>query len=241
VIFVEGDDLTILKILQDKLFPASNEPLDALPNFPIGGWGGWNYVVGSSMLLKGGGGEGLAKYCILDSDYHTADEIHDRYKSPTEHRINLHVWSKKEIENYLLLPATITRHINNMKRKGKGVNKQDVEGSLHEICEGLRDETHDLISEEYIRRNRPKNAAADGNKYARSEMRARWTSLSGKLAIVSGKGVLSQISSWAQSNYGVSLNAYVLAKSAAPDELDSELISVMTALETGSAFPGRTI
>jgi hypothetical protein len=112
---------------------------------------------------------------------------------------------------------------------------------LDEICEGLRDETHDLISEEYIRRNRPKNAAAEGNKYARGELRARWTSLSGKLAIVSGKGVLSQMSSWAQSNYGVSLNAYVLAKSVAPDELDSELISIMTALEMGSAFPDRTI
>jgi putative AbiEii toxin of type IV toxin-antitoxin system len=241
VIFVEGDDLTILKIFQDKLFPASNEPLDALPNFPIGGWGGWNYVVGSSMLLKQGGSEGLAKYCILDRDYHTANEIHERYKSATEHRINLHVWGKKEIENYLLLPATITRHINNMKKKGKGVNKEDVEGALDEICEGLRDETHDLISEEYIRRNRPKNAAAEGNKHARGELRTRWTSLSGKLAVVSGKSVLSQISSWAQSNHGVSLNAYILAKSTSCDELDSELISIMTALETGSAFPGRTI
>lgn len=121
VIFVEGDDLTLLKIFQDKLFSASNEPLDALPNFPIGGWGGWNYVVGSSMLLKGGGGEGLAKYCVLDKDYHTAEEIHERYKSATDHRINLHVWSKKEIENYVLLPTTIARHINNAKRKGKDV------------------------------------------------------------------------------------------------------------------------
>jgi hypothetical protein len=193
------------------------------------------------MLLKGGGGEGLAKYCVLDKDYHTAEEIHERYKSATDHRINLHVWSKKEIENYVLLPTTIARHINNAKRKGKDVKKEDVERALDEICEGLKDETHDLISEEYIRRNRLKNAAADGNKHARGELRARWTGLSGKLAIVSGKRVLSQISSWAQSNYGASINAYGLAKTALRDELDSELISVMTALETGSAFLNPTI
>jgi hypothetical protein len=169
------------------------------------------------------------------------DEIHERYKSAKEHHINLHVWSKKEIENYVLLPATITRYINNMKRKGERVEKEDVESALDEICEGLRDETHDLMSEEYIRRNRPKNAAAEGNKYARGALRVQWTALPGKLAIVGGKRVLSQISSWAQNNYGVSLNAYVLAKAAVRDELDSELISVMTALETGSAFPGSPV
>ncbi len=240
VVFVEGDDLRFLKIFQDKLFPMSNEPLDALPNFPIGGWGGWNYVVGSSMLLKGSGGEEIAKYCILDSDYHTSDEVGERYRSAAEHCIGLHIWQKKEIENYVIFPATIARYLNDKKRKGKNVTVIDVEAILNEICENLKDETHDLISEEYIRRHRPKNAAPEGNRYARGELRAKWTSLSGKLEIVSGKAVLSQISAWAQRNYGVSLNAYVLAKTMLADELDAELVAVMTDLETGAAMRGQT-
>jgi hypothetical protein len=239
VVFVEGDDLAFLKIFQDRLFPVSNEPLDALPNFPIGGWGGWNYVVGSSMLLKGSGGEEIAKYCILDRDYHTLDEIGERYRSAAEHRIGLHIWNRKEIENYAICPIAIARYLNNKRRKGKSVSKDEVERILNEICENLKDETHDLISEEYIRRHRPKNAAAEGNAYARGELRARWTSLSGKLGIVSGKAVLSRISSWAQRNYGVSLNAYVLAKSMLADELDPELVAVMTDLETGAAMRGQ--
>ena len=240
VVFVEGDDLRFLKVFQDKLFPVSNEPLDALPNFPIGGWGGWNYVVGSSMLLKGSGGEEITKYCILDSDYHTSDEVGERYRSAAEHRIGLHIWQKKEIENYVIFPATIVRYLNDKKRKGNNVTITEVEVILNEVCESLKDETHDLISEEYIRRHRPKNAAPEGNRFARGKLRAKWTSLSGKLEIVSGKAVLSQISTWAQRNYGVSLNAYVLAKTMLADELDAELVAVMTDLETGAPMRGQT-
>ena len=140
VVSVEGDDLAFLKIFQDKLFPVSNEPLDALPNFPIGGWGGWNYVVGSSMLLKGSGGEEIAKYCILDRDYHTSDEIGERYRSAAEHRIGLHVWNKKEIENYMICPTAIAIYLNNRKRKGKNVTESEVEKILDKICESLKDE-----------------------------------------------------------------------------------------------------
>jgi hypothetical protein len=43
VVFVEGDDLTFLKIFQDKLFPASNEPLDAHPIFRL--------VVGAAGIM----------------------------------------------------------------------------------------------------------------------------------------------------------------------------------------------
>ena len=78
-LFIEGDDLSLMKIFQDKLFPESAEPFDVLANMSIGGWGGWNYAIGSSMLLENSGGSEIAKYCILDSDYHSADEIEARY------------------------------------------------------------------------------------------------------------------------------------------------------------------
>ena len=138
----------------------------------------------------------------------------------------------------MLCISSIVRLLNTSKKKGKNVTAGHVETILNEICEHLKDKTHDLISEEYIRKHRPKNAAAEGNEYARGELRARWTSLSGKLGIVSGKAVLSCISAWAHRNYGVSLSAHMLAKTMLPSELDTELIAVMTALETGAVMPG---
>jgi hypothetical protein len=67
-LFVEGKDIRLLSIVHRILFPSS-DPLESLPHLPLGGWGGWSYALGSSMLLKNSGGETIAVYCILDSDY----------------------------------------------------------------------------------------------------------------------------------------------------------------------------
>ena len=233
IIFIEGDDLGLLKIFQDKLYPASNEPLDVLPNIPVGGWGGWNLAIGSSVTFKTGGGEDIAKYCILDSDYHTKDEIQEKKTSASHHKIRLHIWQKKEIENYTIVPETIERYINTRKRRGARISLAEVRAKLDEICEALRDETHDLISQQFNYAHRPKNPS-DGNRYARGELRERWTSLSGKLGVVGGKTAISRISEWTHHTYGIGLNAHSLARFMIPAELDAEVVSLMAAIETGA-------
>jgi energy-coupling factor transporter ATP-binding protein EcfA2 len=235
VIYVEGDDVALLKIFQDKLFPTSGESLDVIPNFVIGGWGGWGQVIGSSKTFKDGGGENIAKYCVLDRDYHTNEELNERQESATAHNIRLHIWSRKEIENYVIVPAAIKRHINTKKRKGSRVNIGYIENKLDEICEALRDETLDLLSQQYIFAHHPRNPS-EGNRYARAELSQRWTSLSGKVGVVRGKSVLSRVSEWTQRDYGIGVNAHTLARNMAADELGAELTMVINAIENGIPF-----
>jgi energy-coupling factor transporter ATP-binding protein EcfA2 len=236
LIFVEGDDLSILKIFQDILFPASGEPFDILPHLELQGWRGWSYAVGSSMLLKTGGGESIHKYCIFDRDYHTDADIRERHESATAHRIDLHIWGKKEIENYTVSASSLDRHINTNKRKGRQVTQENVAEELDRICESLKDEVMDLIAEEFIRRTRPRNAARDGNNYAREQLAGRWTSLSGKLGVVGGKRLVSRISEWTQSVYGIGVNPGALARSMDASEIDPEMRSIITAIEECTAF-----
>ena len=49
--------------------------------------------------------------CILDRDYHFDEEIAELYRKAEENHLNLHVWEKKEIENYILTPQSIFRLI----------------------------------------------------------------------------------------------------------------------------------
>jgi predicted ATPase len=100
VLLIEGKDIDYLKRFQDLLSSRSNEPIDAVPRLVIGGWGGWNYAVGSAMLLQNAGGEAITPFCILDSDYHIEDDIAERYAEAARRLVQLHIWRRKEIENY---------------------------------------------------------------------------------------------------------------------------------------------
>ena len=104
-LMVEGDDIGLLKTLQNCVLPNSKIPIDTIPSRSIGGWGGWAYAVGSEIFLENAAGEGIVTYCILDSDYHVREEIDQRLKEAKGKNISLHIWQKKELENYLLVPG----------------------------------------------------------------------------------------------------------------------------------------
>ena len=101
-ILVEGDDLSFLKSLHDKLYPNADFSLDEIPNSSIGGWDGWPYAIGQTMMAKNALGQKVRVYCILDSDYRIPSEITNRREEADNREVELHIWSKKEIENYCL-------------------------------------------------------------------------------------------------------------------------------------------
>jgi predicted ATPase len=107
-LFIEGDDLELMHYFQDVLFPHTSEPIRSFPHVSVGGWGGWNYAIGSSMLLRNAFGQRICVYSIFDRDYHTEEEINARYKQAKDREIYLHIWEKKELENYLLIPSACT-------------------------------------------------------------------------------------------------------------------------------------
>lgn len=110
-VLVEGDDLSFLKALHDKLYPDAEFSLDEVPNSSIGGWDGWPYAIGQSMMARNALGKKVRVYCIFDSDYRTPGEIQQRKEEARTRRVELHIWSQKEIENYFLNANVIARVI----------------------------------------------------------------------------------------------------------------------------------
>lgn len=104
-LFVEGKDIIFLKAVQNHLFSKSLEVIDAIPNIQLGGWGGWNYALGSKLLIKNAVGEKIWAYCIFDSDFHTLAEIQERYKQAQERGIQFIFGKKRKSRITLLFPA----------------------------------------------------------------------------------------------------------------------------------------
>ena len=109
-LFVEGKDISLLKHFQNKVFPDS-DPIDAIPSMPVGGWSGWSYAIGSSMLLSSAIGQSIRSYCVFDSDFHTPGQIANRKAEALKKGLDLHIWEREELENYLLTPTVIRRVI----------------------------------------------------------------------------------------------------------------------------------
>jgi hypothetical protein len=120
----------------------------------VGGWGGWNYAVGSSMLLASAIGQEIRSYCIFDSDYHTPNQIEKRRMEAGEKGLSLHVWRYKELENYLLVPDAILRSLH------VGARNVDIELSvevlsnkLFELAGEFENEIMDGFASEFLAEN----------------------------------------------------------------------------------------
>lgn len=237
-VLVEGKDLKFLSEIHNILYPESSDSLSSYPNMPIGGWGGWSYAVGSSMLLKNAGGQSIEVYCILDSDYHTKEEREKRMKEAIKTGVHLHIWSNKEIENYCLNPLLIQRAIQSrISKRKKPPTMDEVGGVLETIIDEQKNVVFDALSTEILARERGLGAGG-ANKKAREQIDKAWKTVKGKTSIVSGKEVLSRLSEWSQETYSVSLNASIIARYMMADDVPKEMVNVVDAIENVRAFSG---
>ena len=154
-LFLEGEDLGLLKQFQKKLFPRSADPIDAIPNMSVGGWGGWNYAIGSAMLIRTSFGQNIRSFSIFDSDFHTPDQIAARYHEAEEKGVSLHIWQRKELENYLLVPDAILRTVTGRIRSGgPRLDAQIIGTKIFDFAGELKDEVTDSFSSEFLAENR---------------------------------------------------------------------------------------
>jgi hypothetical protein len=225
----EGKDLKILRYFQDLLFPDSEQPFDAIPSMSIGGWAGWPYAVGSGMFLRNFVGEEIMSYCILDADYHTEEEKQDRITDAANKGVLLHIWSAKEIENFVVVPTAIARLIERKTKSSPNRILKQVEAAIDKIVKDLKDSTTDSIAQEIQNRERPKGLA-NANRQARAKVGEAWKTRKGRAFIVSGKELMSALSRWSQDKFAVSFGVVSIAKELRRDELHQEVVDIITAI-----------
>jgi energy-coupling factor transporter ATP-binding protein EcfA2 len=231
-LLVEGNDFRLLADVFDVLFPDDPDGLSAIPTMSIGGWTGWPYAIGSSML-RNSGGDSIAVYCILDSDYHAEAQKAARREQAIRNNVRLHIWSRKEIENYFIVPTAICRAIEErVARRTKPPSLLEVEQEIDAVIDLLMDEAFDGISNEILLDNR-KLGQVGANKAARNILKQRCQNRDSRLDVVSGKAVFAHIARWSQDQFGVSLNLPLVARSMRSSEVPLEMRKVLEAIANG--------
>jgi energy-coupling factor transporter ATP-binding protein EcfA2 len=232
-LLVEGKDFRYLSDFFDVLYPNDSEGLAAIPTMSIGGWGGWQYAVGSAMLLQNSGGEHIDVYCVLDSDYHTPDQKAGRRDQAVRNRINLHIWKRKEIENYLLVPTALGRLIASRgARRVAFPTDAEIADKIDQLVLARYDEVFDGLSAELLADNRGLGAAG-ANRATRAMLDPQWETVDRRQSLASGKTILTALFKWIQDEFGVSLTAAALIRSMRPAEVDEEIRSLLDSIVRG--------
>lgn len=232
-LIVEGDsdDTKLLGIFHDTLFKNSNEPIDTIPKTFVEGWGGWQRVIGSNKVFKDTN-LNIKTYCILDSDYHINEDKNKRYDEAFKHEINLHIWERKEIENYLLIPSLIHRVVIHENPDAK-ITIAAVEKMFEKIAEDLKETVTDNYATEISDKDKSL-AAKTVNTASRELVNNLWDEK--KLWIVPGKKFIKTLSSWTQTNYHVSLNPFKVCRLIKIDEIHPEIKELLNKLEKNEEF-----
>lgn len=237
-LFVEGDDLDILKRFHDRLFPEA-DALDVLPKLSVGGWGGWQRVLGTAQFLRNASGGAITSYCILDSDYHLPSEVLARYAEADEAGIQLQIWTRKELENFLLVASAVHRILSTKSKRSRCPDINDVEQALLAVAEEAIDETADGYATAYSEGNKG-TAVGTANKWGRNFVKKRRAEPDGLFDIIPGKTVLLGMSAWAEGRWGVTFGPTAVARQMLPGEIASEVHEVLTAIEEREPFPGSS-
>jgi len=246
LLIVEGEDVPLLKKIHDIIYRDTTETLDNIPNFNIGGWGGWRYAIGSRMTVKNVGDENIKIYCIFDSDYHIEPDINERYLEANRNNINLHVWKMKEIENYFIIPTVIHRIIAR-KSKNTDVKLGYIETKILEICDSFRQEVEDNYSTEIDKyfKHKPKivdfidgntelsKEAKNINRLARKIVEKKWQK---PIEVVPGKKMIKEINKWLTEEFKININLTDLIKNMYSSEINTEMRDVLDKIENNKKF-----
>ncbi len=222
-VFVEGDDLKLLSKIAEAIGKKRFDSLESLPCVPVGGFNNLREAYGMSKLLKKETNGSIECICILDRDYYPDDLIAKKHEEAEKNHLKLHVWKRKEIENYLLEPEVLFR----LSGLSKDMYNSFVE-KYEKLVNKMKDYVFDQMAQD-IAKNKKGNTS-EANKIARRYLNCHWKCLDDKLKIIGGKKLLKEINKWFRNEYNIHLSTTRIISEYKPDEFDPEIIEVINML-----------
>lgn len=234
-VFVEGKDFQILSLFSRKLKKEQIATRSDFATIPVEGFNplkvrqmseGIEFTLGSKIV----------KAVIFDHDYRTEEKVKETLKDLKKISSLSWIHSKKEIENYLLIPDTVQRAIirqieDRNKRTGEIIEfKEDILSIFESITDDLKKHTMSqllLKKKEYIHSISPHLDETTITEQIIEEFESLWDNITERLDIVSGKKVFASLNNYLQENYNITLTPNriisVIKLKEIPDEI-KELI-----------------
>jgi len=239
VVFVEGKDFQVLGRFAQRLGFERVGTRAAFAVIPTEGFNPErirNLVNGMEATL----GSKVSVSAILDRDYRSDKEITAIEEACRSFCDLIHIHKRKEIENFLLVPAAIDRAAkrrlaDRLKRVG---GLQEYTSSAASVLESLAQEKHSYVmAQRLASRRRFERTAQSGvneatyNEIVLKDFAEDWKDLDSKLRIVPGKDALAAVNQHLQQNYSVNVTPTAIIDAMTKEEIPEELQQLMAALD----------
>ena len=240
-ILVEGDsDLRYLRVVGKRMSLAVLNGRRVPPVIPLGGHQPGK-ATDIARTMKTVIGADVRVAVVLDRDYRSDHELVALERELQQEFDVAHVLRRKELENYFLSPNVVAKTIGT--RQGESpASEEEMEQLLASITGELRDTAESQFLTRYVEFGRKERRGTDEstlNKEALAQFRERWSTLTQRLDLVSGKEVLRRLNTALQSKGRKALTVGHLATHMTEAEIPLELKALLRQLDQLLASKGQ--
>jgi energy-coupling factor transporter ATP-binding protein EcfA2 len=238
VLFVEGDyDFKVLRRFARKFGLSELGAGLGLTALESGGFGSWERITTLAAGIADVLGAPLMIAAVYDRDYFCQEQVDHVVNTLSKALKFAYIHSRKEIENYLLIPSALQRAIEKSiagksSLKGEPTENIDIHKILDDITEPMQSDVQAQILArrgDYLR-----SSGRDSASVTSETMKAfneRWKNLPSRLGMVSGKEVLAELRTYLQEAFGISLTDTIIIDSIRREEFPADLVGLLTKLE----------
>ena len=223
-LFVEGDDMKILRTLAKKLGCVGVAAENGVAVVGIGGFSHWPSVEAFTWIKSQFLGSRVRVWLLLDRDYRSLEAGRLLVARMKSNDVSAHVWSRKELESYLLEPAAIARV--------SGISVAEVEVELAKILEGLKAQVAGQFSKTVLESKESHVDVATALGEAAKLFERDWLDPSSRLAMAPAKTVIAAWNTNVPRHGGAALNPRRLAAAIKPEEIDPEVADFLISIES---------
>ena len=212
----DDHDRRILSAFQSILYPKDLYPLITFPKAFVDGWDGWKKANTISEVFSTNG-MSLQVYCLFNSGLHTELEKQIRKNEARKRGLNLHIWEKREIDNYAINPYIIYQYLLVNSHRSE-LSVELLRDKIDSIIKELTDEAFFDLSEEVNETVYDK---------ALEELKIK---CSNPIDIISGRKFFNNLSLWSQETLGVSVSALQVIPYFTIDEIPLEIKTLIDSI-----------
>jgi hypothetical protein len=235
ILFVEGNDLKILTKLAKTCGHNNLLTTGEITVIPIDGFSKHDRILHTNWAFTTILGEDLKIAALFDRDYKCEDEIQKISKKFENEIEYVHFFSRKEIENYLLIPSAIEQAINDKLRERHHENFELVEKMyffemMYSLTNDLKSQVYSQLSANLIKKGDRTDIATILDAFTK-KFDASWKDLNYRLKVVPGKEFISALNTHLQKKYQITVTNAQIINHIKKEEFDPELLEVLNSLE----------